>query len=33
MLFVESYSVRGDVLDKATGYTAMHLKYLLGVFK
>ena len=32
MLFVESYSDRGDDLDKTTGYTAMDLTYLLGVF-
>ena len=31
MLFVESYSDKGDVLDKTPGYTAMDPQYLLGV--
>ena len=33
MLFVESYSDGADVLDQETGYTAMDLAYLLGIFE
>ncbi len=33
MLFVESYSDKGDDPDKTTGYTAMDPVYLLGVME